>query len=340
MQTPGRSDLLLQVANVNKESFGRVAGAVFALQRAQNPLYAALCRSPFGLPAETLVQRGLMPAAWEGRIPFLPVSFFKTQGIKTGEWPEQTIFSSSGTAGQTPSQHPVRDLEQYLDNTRRGFAAYYGDPSDWAILALLPSYLERTGSSLVAMADYFIRLSKQPESGFFLHDFAALRERLQSCRARACPTLLLGVSFALLDFAETTPMDLSGITVMETGGMKGRRAEMTRAELHQILQKNWNLSAIHSEYGMTELFSQAYAVGGARFQPAPAMRVIATEIYDPFGVQEYGKTGVLNILDLANLDTCSFIQTEDVGRVFPDGSFEVLGRLDAAELRGCNLMVE
>lgn len=329
-----------RIANVTKDNFGALAGAVFACQRANNELYAALCQASFGLQADSLAKRGLLPPGMLGQVPFLPISFFKTWLVKTGIWPEQTFFSSSGTTGQSPSQHAVRDLDFYLANTRLGFSAFYSDPSDWAILALLPSYLERKGSSLVAMADSFIRLSRHPESGFFLHDFTTLRDRLLLCRQKACPTLLLGVSFALLDFAEAFPMDLSGVTVMETGGMKGRRAEITRAELHDFLKQSWQVPVIHSEYGMTELFSQAYSTGTTRFQPAPTMRVIATEIYDPFSVQEYGKTGILNILDLANLDSCSFIQTEDIGRVFPDGSFEVLGRLDAAELRGCNLMVE
>lgn len=340
MQTPDRKDLLPQIANVTKDNFGTLAGAVFALQRSNNQLYAALCQASFGLQADRLAKEGLFPPGMQGNIPFLPISFFKNRLVKTGDWQEQTLFSSSGTTGQSPSQHAVRELDFYLVNTRRGFSAFYGDPSNWTILALLPSYLERKGSSLVAMADYFIRLSRPLESGFFLHDFTALRDRLQVCRQKARPTLLLGVSFALLDFAEAFPMDLSGVTIMETGGMKGRRAEITRTELHDFLKQRWQVPVIHSEYGMTELFSQAYSTGTTRFQPAPTMRVIATEIYDPFSVQEYGKTGVLNVLDLANLDSCSFIQTEDIGRVFPDGSFEVLGRLDAAELRGCNLMVE
>jgi hypothetical protein len=205
---------------------------------------------------------------------------------------------------------------------------------------LLPSYLERGGSSLVAMADYFIRESKHPESGFFLHNFEDLKNALNQCKSKACKTLLLGVSYALLDFAEQFPMDLSGVTIMETGGMKGRRKELTKVELHETLKSALGAVEIHSEYGMTELFSQAYALGGPRFQPMQTMRVLATELNDPFCPVAPGKTGVLNIIDLANLDTCSFIQTEDLGRVFPDGSFEVLGRADIAEIRGCNLMVE
>lgn len=318
------------LADLENERFEESALAVFHYQAAHNPLYSRFLK---------LLNYRREPSAVE-RIPFLPIQFFKTQEIKTGSWQSQTTFTSSSTTGQTPSRHLVRDLNFYLENTRRGFAKYYGDPSEWRILALLPSYLEREGSSLVAMVEHFIQLSNFPESGFFLHDFEELRDTLTFCKSKGYKTLLLGVSFALLDFAERFPMDLSGITIMETGGMKGRRRELTRVELHEILRTAFQAEAIHSEYGMTELFSQAYATGGSLFSPAPTMRVLATEIYDPFCPVAPGRTGVLNIIDLANLDTCSFIQTEDVGKVFSDGRFEVLGRLDAAEMRGCNLMVE
>lgn len=330
MQTPERAELLPLLADLGNGRFEKTALAVFRYQAAHNPLYSRFL--------ELLNRRREPPAL--NRIPFLPIQFFKTQEIKTGSWAPQTTFTSSSTTGQTPSRHLVRDLDFYLENTRRGFAKYYGDPSEWRILALLPSYLERKGSSLVAMARHFIQLSNFPENGFFLHDFEKLRDTLVFCKSKGYKTLLLGVSFALLDFAERFPMDLSGITIMETGGMKGRRRELTRTELHETLRAAFRVEAIHSEYGMTELFSQAYATGGSLFSPGPTMRVLATEIYDPFCPVAPGRTGVLNIIDLANLDTCSFIQTEDVGKVFYDGRFEVLGRLDAAEMRGCNLMVE
>ncbi len=330
MQTPGRAELLLMLADLDEARFKEAALAVFQYQAAHNPLYSKFLE---------LLNRRREPSTVT-RVPFLPIQFFKTQEIKSGSWQPQTVFTSSATTGQTPSRHLVRDLDFYLKNTQRGFAKMYGNPSEWRILALLPSYLEREGSSLVAMADFFIKTSKHPESGFFLNDFEKLRDTLVFCKSNNYKTLLLGVSFALLDFAERFPMDLSGITVMETGGMKGRRREMTRAELHETLCSAFHLKEIHSEYGMTELFSQAYATGGSLFTPAPTMRVLATEIYDPFCPVAPGRTGVLNIIDLANLDTCSFIQTEDVGKVYPDGRFEVLGRLDVAEMRGCNLMVE
>ena len=331
MQTPERSDLLPALADLKPEQFEAVALSVFQYQAHHNPLYSRY-----------LKLLGRRPEAVQSLtdIPFLPIQFFKNHEIKSGTWTSETAFSSSSTTGQVPSQHLVRSLDWYLQNTRRGFAQFYGDPSEWCVLALLPSYLERSGSSLVAMADYFIRISKHPESGFFLNNFEQLAETLTKCRASGHKTLLLGVSFGLLDFAEQFPMDLSGITVMETGGMKGRRKELTRTELHQTLQEAFHVESVHSEYGMTELFSQAYATGGETFTPAATMRVLTTEINDPFYHTLPGRTGVLNIVDLANLDTCSFIQTEDIGKVGPDGRFEVLGRLDVAEMRGCNLMVE
>jgi len=326
MQTPSRSDLLLLLTNLPDSNFNQAAEAIRAYQMAHNPLFAQYA-------ALLGVERAKIPL-------FLPIAFFKSHRLQTGTWAAAQVFSSSGTSGQTTAQHLVRDPLFYLDNSLRGFTHFYENPEDWAILALLPAYLERSGSSLVAMADYFIQKSRHAESGFFLHDFDALKSALIRCQSKGCKTLLLGVSFALLDFSEQHPMDLNGITIMETGGMKGRRKEITRTELHEILQTAFQVPAIHSEYGMTELFSQAYAQGGTRFRPAPTMRVMVSELQDPFCFLPPGRPGVLNIIDLANLDTCSFIQTEDLGRVYEDGSFEVLGRADYAELRGCNLMVE
>lgn len=348
MQTPERAEILPLLADLDGDRFEAATLAVFRYQAARNPLYSRyleLLNRPTYDVRRTMYDLRHTTSDVERRMPyvvhpFLPIQFFKTQEIKAGSWAPQTVFTSSSTTGQTPSRHLVRDPDFYLENARRGFTFFYGDPSEWCILALLPSYLERSGSSLVAMADYFIRLSKHRESGFFLNDMAGLKDALSHCQSKGYKTLLLGVSFALLDFAERYPMDISGITVMETGGMKGRRREMTRPELHENLCAAFGIPAIHSEYGMTELFSQAYAQGGTLFSPAPTMRVLATEINDPFCLVSPGRTGVLNIIDLANLDTCAFIQTEDVGRVYEDGRFEVLGRLDVAEMRGCNLMVE
>jgi len=325
MQTPKRAELLPMLANLDNAHFEDTARAVLAYQSAHNPLLSRYL---------DLIDHN------PKRPPFLPISFFKSHEIQTGNWAAEARFTSSGTTGQQPSRHLVRNLDLYLENARRGFRHFFGDPGEWTILALLPSYLERGGSSLVAMTDYFIRLSQHPESGFFLHDFEKLAETLRTSQAKSNKTLLLGVSFALLDFAEQHPMNLHGVTVMETGGMKGRRREITRATLHETLCEAFGVGQIYSEYGMTELFSQAYALGGERFMPTPTMQVHATELNDPFCLLPPGKTGVLNLVDLANLDTCSFVRTEDLGRVYPDGSFEVIGRADDAELRGCNLMVE
>ncbi len=343
MQIPRRAELLPKIKQVSPENFEEVAMAVFHFQSAQNPLFSKFLK---------LLGRSPEKIQHPDDIPFLPISFFKNHHIKSGKWTAETMFSSSGTSGQTTSKHAVRDLDFYLENTQRCFSKFYGDPTDWCVLALLPSYLERGGSSLVAMADHFIKISKHPATrpgesvgrgGFFLDDFEKLKNTLIHCQSTGCKTLLLGVSFALLDFAEKNDqkfhLDLSGVVVMETGGMKGRRRELTRPELHEILCNSFKINEIHSEYGMTEMFSQAYAMGGTVFRPAPTLRILATEVNDPFCKVNFGKTGVVNLIDLANLDTCSFIATEDVGRVFADGSFEVLGRLDLAEMRGCNLMV-
>ena len=313
------------LANLTEANFESAAKAVYSYQSIHNPVLSQYL--------DLVGQRSKNSF-------FLPISLFKSHLVRSGDWIAETEFTSSGTSGQIPSRHLVRDLNFYLENAEKGFTQFYGDPAEWAILALLPSYLEREGSSLVAMVDSFIKKSSYPESGFFLNDFDRLKNTLNTCKSMGCKTLLLGVSFALLDFSEQCPMDLSGVTIMETGGMKGRRQEITRAELHEKLKSAFGVHDIHSEYGMTELFSQAYASGGARFRSAQTMRVTATELNDPFCPVPFGRTGVLNVTDLANLDTCSFIQTEDLGRVFPDGSFEVLGRADAAEMRGCNLMVE
>jgi len=272
-------------------------------------------------------------------IPFLPISFFKSHEVKTGKWASNVLFRSSGTTGAIPSVHAVRDVSFYLDNARRIFEEQYGELSTFNVFALLPGYLERSDSSLVAMASYFIKRSKSPLSGFYLNDFAALKDALEKAKESGRKSLLLGVSFGLLDFAEAYPIDLSHSLIMETGGMKGRRKEIIREELHQILQTLFNVSAIHSEYGMTELFSQAYSKGGGIYMPGKTMRVLLREFNDPFALAPFGKTGLINVIDLANIDTCSFIATDDIGRLSQDHQFEVLGRYDQSDVRGCNLMV-
>ena len=325
-----RNGLKRRVETTAEGEFNALAMDIFLYQSNYNPLYR-----------QFLHLLGLSPQSIKRveAIPFLPVQFFKTYNIQTGSWEPALTFASSGTTASATSRHLLRGPEFYRQNARRGFAHVYGPLEEYCILALLPSYLERTDSSLVFMAEDFIRQSRYPQSGFFLYNTGKLAEILTDCKKNGIPVLLLGVSFALWDLAEQHPMDLRGITIMETGGMKGRRQELTREELHGILKSAFQAETIHSEYGMTELLSQAYSRGGGIFRPSPTMRVLAREITDPFAIQSPGKTGALNIIDLANLDTISFIATDDLGRVYDDGSFEVLGRLDASGARGCNLLV-
>lgn len=275
------------------------------------------------------------------QIPCLPISLFKRYLLKTGDWPEARTFISSGTTGKTTSRHALRDEAWYQQNARRAFEAQYGPLAGRPVLALLPAYLERSGSSLVFMADDFIRRSGHPDSGFFLDRLDQLSNVLARVDADegTPPPLLLGVSFALLDLAETYPHPLKRTIVMETGGMKGRRRELTRAELHDSIGSAFGLNNVHSEYGMTELLSQAYAPRAGRFHPAPTLRALTRDLTDPLRMRQDARTGALNLIDLANLDTVSFIATDDLGRVYPDGTFEVLGRMDASDTRGCNLLV-
>lgn len=271
-------------------------------------------------------------------IPFLPIQFFKSKTVYCGAAPD-FYFSSSGTTGSSTSKHYLKNLSNYESSFREGFKQFYGDIASYCIVALLPSYLEREGSSLIYMAEDFIKRSKHPLSGFYLNDYQALYDTLTELESRKTKTLLLGVSFALWDFAEQFPMKLKYTTVMETGGMKGRRKELIREELHQILCQGFGVDHIHSEYGMTELLSQAYSKGEGVFNCPPWMKVLVRDSEDPFNYVPKGKTGGINVIDLANLESCSFIATEDLGRTTPSGGFEVLGRFDHSEIRGCNLLV-
>lgn len=325
-----RKRLEQRLQQIDRKAFEEMALAVFHFQTRYNDVYASYL---------SIIGRRVEEIDRLEDIPFLPIQLFKTHAIQTGHWQPETIFTSSGTTGQATSRHFVRNLEAYANNARRGFEHFYGSIANYCLLALLPSYLERRDSSLVYMAQRFIDWSTCDQSGFFLHDLTELNDALQTSRAAGKKVILLGVSFALWELAERFPQDLSGSIIMETGGMKGRRREITRADLHRILKSAFRVKEIHSEYGMTELLSQAYSRGNGIYHPSPTMRVQTREITDPFSNQSTGKTGVINIIDLANLDTISFIATEDLGKVYSDGSFEILGRLDASDLRGCNLMV-
>lgn len=272
------------------------------------------------------------------KIPFLPISFFKTHDVIAEGFSPEIVFSSSGTTGQQTSKHLVAFKKAYIHHSLALFEEHYGTLSDWCVMALLPSYLERSGSSLVLMAEAMIEKAL-PGSGFFLHNHEELAQQLRKNEATGTKTLLLGVTFGLLDFTEKHSIQLHHTTIMETGGMKGRREEMTRDQVHQLLQNTFGPQRIHSEYGMTELLSQAYSNGNGLFSPNRTLQVFLRDTTDPLSASPNGKTGGINIIDLANLYSCSFIATEDLGRIYPDGKFEVLGRYDQSEARGCNLMV-
>jgi phenylacetate-coenzyme A ligase PaaK-like adenylate-forming protein len=273
------------------------------------------------------------------QIPFLPVELFKSHRIISSDYPVEVTFTSSGTTGITTSSHYVTDISWYKESFRSAFRLFYGDIQKYTILALLPSYLEREGSSLIYMADDLIKQSGNPDSGFFLYNHDELYHQLKKQQLVKKPTLLIGVTFALLDFIEHYTINFPELIVMETGGMKGRRKEMIREELHEQLCKGFGVGAIHSEYGMTELLSQAYSKGNGIFNCPPWMKIIARDTNDPMSILNEGKTGGVNVIDLANINSCSFIAVQDLGRVYADNSFEVLGRFDNSDIRGCNLLI-
>ncbi len=273
-------------------------------------------------------------------IPFLPIGFFKTHEVKCGDFQAEKVFLSSGTGGMSSSRHFVRDARLYSRSYMQGFRHFYGDPAGYSFLGLLPSYLEREGSSLIEMVKGLMDSSASPHNGFYLYEHEALAAKLKDLSAEGRKTMLFGVSFALLDFAERYPMPLTeNILIMETGGMKGRRKEIIRPELHHTLKEAFGLGRIHSEYGMTELLSQAWSVGEGRFRTPPWMKVMIRDIQDPYCFLPPGKSGAINIIDLANLHSCAFIETQDIGKLHEDGSFEVLGRTDTSDIRGCSLLI-
>ncbi len=273
------------------------------------------------------------------RIPFLPIQFFKSKPIIAQGYKPEMEFTSSGTTGAETSTHLVANIDLYRQSFTNGFRYFYGEEKNYCILALLPSYLERTGSSLVFMVDELVRRSGHPDGGFYLNQYGSLAAKLQHLDEIGQKCLLIGVSFALLDLAERHRLSLKNTIIMETGGMKGRRKEMVREELHGVLKHAFGVTSIHSEYGMTELLSQAYSQGDGIFRCPPWMRVLIRETNDPLSLAPAGAVGGINVIDLANVYSCSFIQTQDLGRRKADGSFEVLGRMDSAPMRGCNLLV-
>lgn len=326
-----RTLLSEKILQVNEGNFSEIALEVFRFQATYNPLYRRYL---------SLINKQVSDVQRLENIPCLPIQFFKNHQIKTGTWTPARTFTSSGTTGKVTSRHLLYDEDWYYKICQMGFESFYGPLDQYCVLALLPAYLERQNSSLVFMADYFIQQSPYSESGFFLYDHEALFDRIKACQTKGIPTILLGVSFALWDLAESYKIDYESLIIMETGGMKGRRRTITREELHAIYLDAFQVEKIHSEYGMTELLSQAYSKGDGIFYPSPSMRILGRSITDPFASAKLGKTAALNIIDLANLDTISFIATDDLGKIYEDHSFEVLGRLDHSDLRGCNLLID
>lgn len=314
----------------NETDFTATALDTFRYQYENNEVYHRFC---------TLLQRTPEKVTALEHIPFLPIECFKTHKVYCGSTPHQQIFTSSGTTGAQTSQHYVKDLSIYEESFRKGFEYFYGDIRDYVVLALLPSYLERTGSSLITMVADLIERSGSEYSGFYLNEYDLLAQRLQTLDASGKKILLIGVSFALLDLVEKYTFSLKNTIVMETGGMKGRRKELVREELHAILCKGFGVATIHSEYGMTELLSQAYSAGKGIYKCVPWLKVLIRDTNDALSYLPTGKTGGINIIDLANRESCSFIATQDLGKLHPNGTFEVLGRFDNADIRGCNLLI-
>ncbi|MBD0777078.1 acyl transferase [Maribacter sp. ANRC-HE7] len=320
-----------QIFNISTEKeFESMALDVFRFQLRNNSVYKEFCH--YLDKTESNVKE-------LKQIPFLPIDFFKSKKVVATKDQEQIVFSSSGTTGQVTSKHYVTQLKLYEQSFTKGFDHFYGDVSQYCILALLPSYLERNGSSLIYMVNDLIEKSNHADSGFYLNEIDALVETLTKLDNQGVKTLLIGVSFALLDVVEEHTLQLNNTVVMETGGMKGRRKELIREELHDVLKKGFGVSEIHSEYGMTELLSQAYSKGNGVFKTPPWMKILIRDTEDPLSYLPDGKTGGINVIDLANINSCSFIATQDLGKKSKNRSFEILGRFDHSDIRGCNLMV-
>ncbi len=317
--------------NNNDYSFDDIALELFRYHYFENPVYAQFCKAlHVDIESVTTIEK----------IPFLPISFFKNHIVVPQNLNTALIFESSGTSGTDTSTHHVAYPELYELSFKQNFHHVFGDLKDFSIYALLPSYLERTNSSLVYMAEKLINQTTDNHNNFFLYDFERLQQKLKENKQRRKKTILLGVSFALLDFADAYGFHFPELTIVETGGMKGRREEITRQELHSKLISAFGISRIHSEYGMTELLSQAWSTGDGRFVCPHWMRVLIRDINDPFSFVESGKSGGINVIDLANAFSCPFIATDDLGKLYADSSFEVLGRADYSAIRGCNTMID
>lgn len=314
----------------NPQVFAQKTLEVFHFQYLNNKIYRQFC---------DLLQRDPGTVDQVEKIPFLPIDFFKLYDISSSQASAEVVFTSSGTTGSQVSKHFVTDLKVYEESFRRGFTHFYGSVENYAVLALLPSYLEREGSSLIYMVQDLIKKSNRPESGFFLNDLDSLVKNLHDLEQKSQQTLLIGVSFALLDLVEKYNLNLKHTIVMETGGMKGRRKEIIRKELHEVLKNGLGVDKIHSEYGMTELLSQAYSLKNGIFECPPWMKILIRDPEDALTLLSEGKSGGINVIDLANINSCSFIATQDLGKSLGSGRTEILGRFDNSDIRGCNLMV-
>ena len=318
------------IFNIQTEAeFESLALEIFKFQFEKNPVYRSYCDLLYKHPSDIKTIEA---------IPFLPIQFFKSHKVLSLQSNIEKTFTSSGTTGSTTSTHFVTDVNLYEASYTKGFQSFYGNIEDYVVLALLPSYLERDGSSLIYMVNDLIRQSNHPENGFYLNNLEELAQKLRQLETKRQKTLLIGVSFALLDLVEQFQFQLKHTTIMETGGMKGRRKEIIRQELHQILKSGFGVSQIHSEYGMTELLSQAYSKGNGIFECPPWMRILTRDPEDALTIQQPNKTGGINVVDLANINSCAFIATQDLGKVYNNGSFEIIGRFDNSDIRGCNLM--
>ena len=323
--------MINEIFNIQtKEAFNKVALKVFKHQFENNNLYRSFCDLLYIHPSDVKTI---------AEIPFLPIQFFKSHQVMSTYSEHATIFSSSGTTGSITSKHYVTDIDWYTQSYLKGFKHFYGNIEEYTVLALLPNYLERKGSSLIYMVEDLIKKSNKPDSGFYLNNLNELAEKLQILDKKGSKILLIGVSFALLDLIEKHHFKLQNTIIMETGGMKGRRKEMIRNELHEILCNGFGVPKIHSEYGMTELLSQGYSKGNGVFECPPWMKILTRDTEDPLTILSNKKSGGINVIDLANYNSCSFIATQDLGRLVTDNSFEIIGRFDNSDIRGCNLMV-
>lgn len=324
-----------KIFDVREHGFEQLALEIFQLQVKENQLYHSFIKALKVDPAKVNNVAS---------IPFLPVSFFKNHSVVSGKFEPEVMFESSGTTQTGNSKHLIKSADIYRRSFTDTFESFYGSPQKWCIIGLLPSYLERKNSSLVMMVNDLIELSTHPDSGFYLYEYEKLAQILLKNEANGEKKLLIGVTFALLDFAEQFRHPLQHTTVMETGGMKGRRKEITRPEVHHLLKEAWSLNSIHSEYGMTELLSQAYSAGDGLFRCPAWMKIILRDEDDPLSVQPFSlsttQSGLINVIDLANIYSCAFIATDDIGKLYTDGSFEVIGRMDSSDVRGCSLMYQ